>query len=141
MSRRTLVVSRGGGRMWQPPWNATKARSAWLRAFGGSLKSAGLAVGCVRPTPAAELVQLEPVPRVRLVLVRHVVAAFAHFARQRDRRSLVTGHYRISLRRASAISGRRATRMPPAGDRVVLFGDFGDPAGTNSAATLTNREP
>ena len=46
----------------------------------------------MRATPTAELVEFQPVPRVRLVLRCHVVAAFALLARQRDRRSFVTCH-------------------------------------------------
>ncbi len=70
----------------------------------------GLSVCGVRSTPAAELLQFEPVPGVRFVLRRHVVAALALLARQRDRRSLVTCHCRFaSVSRLTSHVSRRCS--------------------------------
>src|SRR5690606_13843536 len=83
---------------------------------------------------------------------------FAHLASQRDRRLLVGWHGSCFL--IPREPGWRARCPPPDSSifcdfglvpsmsdcgpsvfRVGLFDDLGDPAGTDRAATLTNREP
>ncbi len=55
-------------------------------------ESARLFVRSVSATPPAVLLQFDPVARIRLVLGRDVVPAFARLAGERERRSLVGSH-------------------------------------------------
>ena len=59
----------------------------------GSL--ARLFVRGVLTTPPAELLQFDPVGRVRLVLRGDVVPALAHLAGESERRSLVGSHFLV----------------------------------------------
>ena len=54
--------------------------------------SASFLVRCVRATPTAVFLELEPLARVALALGRHVVAPFALLTRKGQRRSFVGSH-------------------------------------------------
>ena len=72
---------------------------------GDAPRSAMFAVKSVGTTPAAVLLQRQPLARVRFALHCHVVATFTFVAGHRDGRSFVTRHIR------SPLSG---IRFPPA---------------------------
>jgi len=59
---------------------------------GVNARSARLFVSRMGPAPAAVLLQLEPLARVRLALGGHVVPSLALLASERQRRSFVGSH-------------------------------------------------
>ena len=64
---------------------------------GDAPRSAMFAVKSVGTTPAAVLLQRQPLARVRFALHCHVVATFTFVAGHRDGRSFVTWHLALSL--------------------------------------------
>src|SRR5690606_14861603 len=80
------------------------------------MPSACLSMRRVLAAPLAIFRELDAIAGIGLVLGRHVVAAFTHVARQRDRRPLVGWHGSCFL--IPRELGWRARRSPPSVDSL-----------------------
>src|SRR5690606_41536107 len=108
--------------------------------MSGRRGSAGLAVCRVLTAPLAVLGELEPVAGVGLVLGRHVVAALAHLASQRDRRPLVGWHGSCFL--IPREPGWRARCPPPDRSEERRVGKECRPGSSSSQTEMwCSREP